>query len=276
MWSDEKLKGLNIGYNYKNAESWLNVLAAAGVIIKELKQHPIAPVKEITTWRVSEHYTQENLLRNEEASQRPYSGQPGSNTVKAFIYNNFGRLLPGEEVIHIFNVPRLSWKGRFATFAGTFGIAWLFIEPISALGVGTTLISSYGIWGYLGLLVFSLVMTILVEFLNRIRLIGKTSLISISIILTEQGTRYLVKAPRDMKIDVFLELFLKEISASTNPDSFIGHYPIYNWTLLVNRNGKSKYRAPKERTIAESGIVDGDICTLYAKIKKRHSKGIAF
>lgn len=164
-------------------------------------------------------------------------------------------------------IPPFSWKVRVATFVSSFGIIWLFVDPLATLGVGSSLLSSLGVWGYWGLIICSAFFTIIIEYVNRKRMMGKMSFITLTIISTEYGTNNLVEVPQDMRVSMFLHLFLKYASKNASSDTFLSRHHFYNVTLLVERNGKYE-EVPNNLTIAEAGLVNSDICRISGIIKK--------
>ena len=90
-----------------------------------------------------------------------------------------------------------SWKTRFTTFLSIIGITWLIIEPFGAFG-GASILEELNYLGYLGLLVFSILITILIEIINNRVRMGDMIFINFTIFMQETGRRYHVEAPKDM------------------------------------------------------------------------------
>ena len=52
MTLDRQLQELGVGQQRREAEQWLTLLANAGLLIAEPREHPVTPGKTITTWRL--------------------------------------------------------------------------------------------------------------------------------------------------------------------------------------------------------------------------------
>ena len=170
---------------------------------------------------------------------------------------------PKSKKMRIIDEPSFSWKARIVAFGSIFGILWLYLEPQGTFG--SSLLSSLGGWGYAGLILLSLLLALLTEYFNRIRLRSHIIFRSFTVIPTESGTRYLVEAPQDMRVEKFLELFLEKVSKRANADNLLSSRKLYEFSLLVRRGGQYISLSSKG-TIAEVGLQSGDICTLRGKI----------
>lgn len=130
---------------------------------------------------------------------------------------------------------------------------------------GLGILASLDGWGYGGLAVLSILLSILYEYTNKFRLRYKTKFLSFTVILTESGTRYQVMVPQDMRIGRFLEKYLEKVSNNVGKDSLLSSRRLYEFSLLVEHTGKYK-EVPSDYTFAEVGIQNGATCVLRGDI----------
>jgi hypothetical protein len=77
-------------------------------------------------------------------------------------------LLPkGFEALQIPHQEEWSWRKRAVTFTGVFGGIWLLLEPLFAVFGGNGPLSSWGIWRYGILLLAALLLSVLIEVIDR-------------------------------------------------------------------------------------------------------------
>lgn len=149
---------------------------------------------------------------------------------------------------------------RLTTFISSFGIAWLFHEPLSAFGIGLV-ISSWGIWGYVYLLTIAILLTGLIEYFSKFWRVGKASFIQIEIILEEFGYRIPVIVPEDMRIGKFVKIFLEKTSLHAKPQSLLAVSSVFNHSLLIKCDSSYK-KLSNHKTIKEGGLKNGDECKI--------------
>lgn len=169
----------------------------------------------------------------------------------------------------IANFPSVSWQSRLAVFLAVFGFFWLFLEPLSAFQLGTSIMSSLGIWGYLSLLAFSATATFGYEFLQKKKFIGEMHLIPINLTLTETGTKHYLSTPRDMKSGIFIKKFIETLTYIPD-DSLLSHVEMYDLSLLVITPEKKVVELQPALSFKESDLdltVELE-CRILGKIKE--------
>lgn len=174
-----------------------------------------------------------------------------------------------EKLIRITNERPFSWKTRFSLFIGTFGIFWLFLEPLSAFSVQISILSKSGILGYTTLFLFSIIVTLVIEYYKKTRPLGKKVFIRFTIILTESGTRVPIETPQDMRIGHFIKLCFDFFENQKISDSNFSNpvREMYEWFLTVQREEKF-IRLPSNSTFFEAEVIDGSICKFRGQIKE--------
>ena len=162
--------------------------------------------------------------------------------------------------------PPFSWQKRGAIFFSIFAGLWVFLEPLSAFGLTKGYIESVGVWGYVDLLLFSLIPTALIEYFQHRKVRGKISLVKLTILLTENGTEHMVNVPRSMRIEQFLSIFVTrvQINALKMP------VDAYELSLNVLRNGNYQ-KVDSNSTIQEADLIDNDLCKITGDIMPRYA-----
>ena len=127
-----------------------------------------------------------------------------------------------------------------------------------------------GIRGYIGLIAITATIVILSEAINRSQTLGKINFIKITVIVTESGTRHLVRVPVDMQIDIFVRLFLEKIAKHTDQKSVLSALHMYELSLLVQR-GNDYEQLPSHKTLGEVGFKGGEICKIQGKILEKYA-----
>lgn len=161
--------------------------------------------------------------------------------------------------------PPLSWKRRATAYLFFLGGLWLFMEPLSAFGLAEDFLKTKGLIGYLALLGSSLILTIVTELFQRRRTLGKITFVSLTILLTEDGTEHLVEVPRSMRVGQFLNLFLPRVAIK----ALVPVMDMYAMKLYVRRNGQFQPVDSKD-IILEAGLRNGDECKIKGEILPRH------
>ncbi len=164
--------------------------------------------------------------------------------------------------IRIISEKPFSWRQRIIIFAGVFGTTWLFLEPVFAFDRGIGIISRIGSWGYIGLVSVSILLTIAIEYFQRMRLIGRKIFFSLTIVLTDSGTRIDIEVPQDMRIGHFIELCFDYLGKYGVQDRVIAMREFFNWFLEVEKEGGS-VKLPKTKTFLEAKVPPGAICKFY-------------
>ena len=75
--------------------------------------------------------------------------------------------------IRIAQLEGWSRRKRALSFFGIFGAIWLFVEPLLAMGGNSGLFAIMGIWGYIFLILISILGTALTEAITKRNNLGK-------------------------------------------------------------------------------------------------------
>lgn len=173
----------------------------------------------------------------------------------------------------IARTPSLSWKARLGTFVSIFGVIWLFVDPLNTLVFGSNFLPNLGTLGYVGLVIFSAFLTALVEFITMLQLKSRMTFVALNVTLTEDGTQHMVEVPKDMNIDSFISLFLKEQSQHTNAGTYVARHDLYHWFLVAKQGDEYKV-VPGDKTIAEAGLLDGAAFGIRGDILPEYAGGL--
>ncbi len=153
-----------------------------------------------------------------------------------------------------------SWQNWFVTFIASFGTVWLFHEPLATLGFGIG-ISSWGVTGYIYLLVLSIIASICIHRVDQVKWLNRTKFIHLDVILEEAGMRIPVYVSQDLRVERFISLFLEEMSQDSNMNDSIKFAPVFE-NVLIAKLHKSERKLPNTKTIKEAGLRDGDECKI--------------
>jgi hypothetical protein len=171
------------------------------------------------------------------------------------------------DILQITDIPNWSWKRRAGSFIAVFSGIWLFTDPFLTFLNATSLIKALGGWGFLVLLLISIIATMFSEFVTQKSYMASIRFIKFNVTLVESGKRILVKAPKDMLVIRFLDLFLSHIAKDSTPDSNLFRHDLYTPTLMVFRTGDFE-DIFSIQTLADAGIKDMDECRIRAEIKE--------
>jgi hypothetical protein len=159
--------------------------------------------------------------------------------------------------IELIKVNGLTWKQLAALFASSFGIIWLFIEPLNAFG----LTDNFNGWlVYAFLMLCSIMITLLFDIVARKHNKSKFHWIEVTIIFRTEGARYQVKAPRDMSIRSFI-IRLGEVLHARGAELLKWNIEHQEVVLDYWRDGKA-VRAKSDRSFLEQNIPNGSECDL--------------
>ncbi len=145
---------------------------------------------------------------------------------------------------------------------------WLLVEPLSTFQLGSSLMASLGVGGYLGLLLFSGIATVGDELFQKRKLIGKMDLIPINVTLTETGTKYYLNTPRDLKTGIFIKRFIDSLP-NVPQDSMLFHSDMFDLSLIVITS-QSKIELDPTLSFSDADIpLDKELeCRIKGKIKQ--------
>lgn len=156
-----------------------------------------------------------------------------------------------------------SMKKRLLVFISILSGLFVIIEPLGVFGLAEYYLKKAGIYGYLGLISFSALITVFIEMIRKINSMRKYKFIEFTIILIQDGSEFYVKAPQSILVKKFIQLFLKKISYR----SLILDTPIttMNLSLFVN-NADAKILLDSAKTIQQCRLKNGDVCSIAGRL----------
>jgi hypothetical protein len=163
--------------------------------------------------------------------------------------------------LQIVPIPAWTWKRRLILFLSFFGGLWSVLDPLFTLMGGSGPLSSLGVWRYPILLIVSTLPVGFLEYYGRNRQLGQMSFLTLTIILTDSGTRLYVETPKDLRVEVFVILFVSELAKNAPYGTPLSVKHLYKWNLLVSRAHRW-VEVPEHMTINEAGLRDGDTCKI--------------
>jgi hypothetical protein len=168
-------------------------------------------------------------------------------------------------------VKRPSFRAAAAAYVGTFGVLWLFIEPLGAFGLLPTLNRVWSIGVYAVLI---LVPSVLLPFFLRGYRWYKTHnlpLIYLTIHSASDGVTYSIRAAENMQVGDFLSEFSRLLLRGPGHERVeaISHhyYPI----LQVRRDGQF-VDVESNNTIRSAGLRDQDECQVRGQIHEEFNQ----
>lgn len=167
--------------------------------------------------------------------------------------------------MRIIITPPFSWKKRGAIFLGIFGGLWTLVESSSAFGLTQNFLASSGILGYGVLFISSLLPTLWVEYSARWKTRSKISFINRTILLTKSGTEHSVEAPRSMRVEQLLEIFVTRVQVN----ALIITVAAYELSLSVFRIGRYE-KIESSSTVRDAGLKNQDLCKITGEIIPRY------
>lgn len=170
------------------------------------------------------------------------------------------------KVPQIYLVPKMDWKKRLALFGGTFAALWLFIEPLGLFNVASDTFRDLGVVGYLTLIGVSFAAVLLVEYVKKRKYLGSLDFITITVLITTDGSRHTVQVPYDLNIETFIELFTNYLKKGAS-GSKIAEIIAYYYLFLQVQQGDEFHTVSSSATFRQVNISDGAICQLKGVVK---------
>jgi hypothetical protein len=162
-------------------------------------------------------------------------------------------------------VPPVSAKALTSAYVGAFAILWMFVEPLSALGLIPQFTKSSGALVYALLLLASSV--VVVGFLRAYRWSKTHNLPSITLTIKSaaDGATYHLRINENMQIGdaltQYVAILLKGPARDQVKATASRYYPIFQ----VRRDGEY-IDLNSNLTVREAGLANGDECQVRAQI----------
>ena len=170
-----------------------------------------------------------------------------------------------------------TWKKRITIFVSIFGGLWLFIEPMVTFNLFADFFKELNFTGYAILILTAIFSTSVVEMIDRRMKLKNYDFISFTIRLIRKGGNFPIHAPKDIKIEMFIEKFANYLDKKHGiPDIRIKN-EISKSTLAIKRRNDFVKLNP-EQTLVDAGIKEGEVCYIerYIDLKESHIESSKF
>jgi hypothetical protein len=161
-------------------------------------------------------------------------------------------------------VSRVSAKTLGSVYLGTFGVLWLFLEPLGAFGLMPQLDRSSGTTAYLFLLTFPALL--LFAFLRWYQWYKTHDLpfILLTIRSAADGVTYTVRIAENMQVGDAMEQFIKMLLRGPAKEK-IQAITQRHYAILQVRRGDAYVDVDSNSTLRAAGLRDNDECQIRAQ-----------
>jgi len=158
---------------------------------------------------------------------------------------------------------------RFLLFISVFSTIWLFLEPLALFKLFQQELESLGMKGYLLLVFFSFIITILIEVIHvQIKLKG-ADMMYFYITLSSIGKKHKFYTSRYFSVEEFLKTYKEFVQKSnTESNQLLFLFDHYKPNLFVVKNNL-KVELNSQKTFEELAINEGDQLIIKGEIIKR-------
>ena len=161
--------------------------------------------------------------------------------------------------------PGLSLKELGGMYLSTFGVLWLAIEPLGAFGILTDTTASIGWFGYIALVVISLLVAVPASQVWRNLKFQRQEFMSFVVESSIEGVTYKVKAPANTQVWDFSHLFIEHLEKGPASDKVRTIKKHYSPVLNVRR-GNVKSEVDNNITLKEADVHEGDVLYISGKL----------
>ncbi|MEX0314021.1 MAG: hypothetical protein AB3N18_07575 [Allomuricauda sp.] len=153
-------------------------------------------------------------------------------------------------------IPEFSFKIRGILTLAVLGTLWSLIEPLGVFDIGTDFFKRLGVVGYIGLLLLSIIVAMLIEYIRIRKQLSNIDIIKIYVTLKTIGEKHEIYVSKHLSINEFFNKYRAHLKKNVKNSRIDGAFEYYD--LILKNTSDKRIKFNKKKTFEENGIISGD------------------